>query len=61
MAKLRTRHLFERVRERKIAAENLYALDRWQETQPESDGKVEWDEDDDRPSRRGSHGEQAAA
>ena len=29
-------HLFERVRERKIAAEDLYALKRWRETAPDA-------------------------
>jgi len=29
-------HLFERVRERKIAAEDLYALKLWRETRPEA-------------------------
>ena len=29
-------HLFERVRERKIAAEDLYALKRWRETDPDA-------------------------
>ena len=29
-------HLFDRVREPKIAAENLYALKLWRETQPEA-------------------------
>ena len=29
-------HLFDRVRERKIAAEDLYALKLWRETQPDA-------------------------
>lgn len=29
-------HIFERVRERKIAAEDLYALKLWRETTPEA-------------------------
>ena len=29
-------HLFERVRERKISAEDLYALKLWRETHPEA-------------------------
>ena len=29
-------HLFDRVRERKIAAEDLYALKRWRETEPDA-------------------------
>jgi hypothetical protein len=29
-------HLFERVRERKIAAEDLYALKLWRETRPDA-------------------------
>ncbi len=29
-------HLFERVRERKIAAEDLYKLKKWRETEPDA-------------------------
>lgn len=29
-------HLFERVRQRKIAAEDLYALKEWRETRPDA-------------------------